>query len=189
MKGIRISVKSSIALLGLAGISILQGCHGHESSATLPLPIALDSEALGYYCMMGIFEHEGPKAQIHVEYSDEPVWFSQVRDAIAFLRSPEETAGVRAVYVNDMGRAESWDKPGADNWIDATAAQFVINSDRRGGMGVPEAIPFGTKDSADAFIRDNGGIRVSLSEIPSDYVLSAVQIYLNAREEKNVNPL
>lgn len=189
MKGIFVNTKSSLALLGLTGMSILQGCFSNESTAPLPPPVALESEALGYYCMMGILEHEGPKAQIHVEYSDEPIWFSQVRDAIAFLRSPEETADVQAVYVNDMGRAESWDKPGVNNWIDATVAQFVINSDRRGGMGVPEAIPFGTVDSADAFIRGNGGMRVSLSEIPSDYVLSAVQIFLNAQEEKNANPL
>ena len=189
MKSIRINTRLSFTLLGLAGLSILQACSSNESTAPPPLPVTLESEALGYYCMMGILEHEGPKAQIHVEYSDEPIWFSQVRDAIAFLRSPEETAGVQAVYVNDMGSAESWDKPGVDNWIDATVAQFVINSDRRGGMGVPEAIPFGSVGSADAFIRDNGGRRVSLSEIPSDYVLSAVQIFLNAQEEKNVNPL
>ena len=188
MKGFRFYKYTLYVLFALAGLLILQGCSSNEPTPP-PAPVALESEALGYYCMMGILEHEGPKAQIHVEYSDDPIWFSQVRDAIAYLRSPEETGGVRVVYVNDMGKAVAWDNPGVDNWIDAELAQFVIDSDRRGGMGVHEAIPFGTVDSADAFIRNNGGTRVSLSEIPSDYVLSAVQIYLNAQEEKNANVL
>ncbi len=189
MKVCRTRVVLPIVLLGVACVSLLQGCSNTESTAPPPPPVALESEALGYYCMMGIIEHEGPKAQIHVSHSDQPIWFSQVRDAIAFLRSPEETAGVKAVYVNDMGKAESWSNPGADNWIDANLAQFVIESDLRGGMGVPEAIPFGTVEDADAFIRDNGGTRVALSEIPSDYVLSAVQIYLNAQDEKDAKPM
>lgn len=188
MNKFRLTKTCFLCLIALATISVLQGCSGKQETPPPP-PVALDSEALGYYCMMGILEHQGPKAQIHVEHSDQPIWFSQVRDAIAYLRSPEETASVQAVYVSDMGRAVSWDKPGADNWIDAELAQFVIDSDRRGGMGVPEAIPFGTINNADAFIQDNGGTRVSLSDIPSGYVLSAVQIYLNAQEEKNAKSL
>lgn len=188
MKGSKNFDLPVIVVLGVITLLTIQSCSSKESAA-LPLPVALESEALGYYCMMGILEHEGPKAQIHVAHSDEPIWFSQVRDAIAYLRSPEETAGVRAVYVNDMSKAVAWNNPGADNWINAESAQFVIDSSRRGGMGVPEAIPFGTIDDADTFIKDNGGTRVSLTEIPSAYVLSAVQIYLNAQDEKNAKPL
>ena len=45
------------------------------------------------------------------------------------------------MYVNDMGVAR-WEAPEPGTWIDANGAWYVIGSDRMGGMGVPEAVPF-----------------------------------------------
>ena len=147
-----------------------------EAAAELPAPTVMTEEAVGYYCQMNLFEHEGPKAQIHVAGMPQPLWFSQVRDAIAYTRLPEETDEVTAFYVSDMGRAESWADPGADNWVAAEQAYFVIESRQTGGMGAPEAVPFGDLAKAEAFAAEKGGRVVALAEIPDDYVLAPVDI-------------
>ena len=72
-----------------------------------------------------------------------------------------------------MGRAPDWDNPGAANWIDARKAFFVIESRRRGGMGAAEAVPFGERAAADAFVTQNGGRVVAFADIPRDYVLGS----------------
>ena len=69
---------------------------------------------------------------------------------------PEEPKDIRAIYVSDMGRAPSWEKPGATNWVDAKQATFVIGSRMKGGMGADEAVPFSDKAAAEDFA-ENGG--------------------------------
>lgn len=162
-------IATVVLALGLAG------CFDDET-VVKPRPVALNDEALGHYCQMNILEHAGPKAQVHLVGSAHPLWFSQVRDAIAFLRMPEETAEVAAVYVNDMARAASWADPGTTNWIDADGAFFVVNSRRAGGMGAPEAVPFARESDAQGFAGQHGGQVVRLGEIGADYVLSPVDV-------------
>lgn len=164
-----------VALVALCAVS-LAGCFEEASVADVPLPVAMTEEAVGHYCQMDVLEHDGPKAQLHVARLDAPLWFTQVRDALAFMRLPEETDEVTAIYVSDMGRAAQWNDPGAENWIDANKAYFVIDSRRTGGMGAPEAIPFGTQDAADQFIDVHGGRVAALGDIPDDYVLGPVSI-------------
>jgi copper chaperone NosL len=156
------------ALLALAACS--------EEAQPPPKAVTMTEEAVGHYCQMLVLEHKGPKAQVHIAGQDHPLWFSQVRDAIAFLRSPEETAQVRAVYVNDMARAKTWDEPGVDNWIAADQAYFVIAGKMTGGMGAPEAVPFGDEAAALAHIATHGGKLVRLADIPDDYVLAPVDV-------------
>jgi len=132
---------------------------------------------------MFLNEHEGPKAQIHIAGRDEPLWFSQVRDAIAFTRLPEETETVTAIYVNDMSRATSWHDAGDAPWIDADAAAYVIGSRRHGGMGAPEAVPFRDMTQAEAFAAENGGHVARFTEIPDDYVLAPVDVAPQTRHE------
>ncbi|MEM8663196.1 MAG: nitrous oxide reductase accessory protein NosL [Pseudomonadota bacterium] len=141
-----------------------------------PLPMAMSSDAAGHYCQMLLPEHPGPKAQIHVVGFSHPLWFSQVRDALAYTRLPEETHEVTAIYVSDMAKAESWDEPGAENWIAADAAHFVLASDRVGGMGAPEAVPFGSLETAQAFAATHRGRIVSFHDIPDAYVLGPVEV-------------
>ena len=141
-----------------------------------PEPVAMTPEAVGYYCQMDVLDHDGPKAQIHVAHLDKPLWFGQVRDAIAYTRLPEETAEVTAIYVHDMANAESWADPGSENWIAVEDAYFVIESSRTGGMGAPEAVPFGSPEAASTFIAEHGGQTVRLAEITDDYVLAPVDV-------------
>lgn len=147
-----------------------------EEVATRPDPVALTAEAVGHYCQMDLLEHPGPKAQVHLEGLDHPLFFSQVRDAIAYQRMPEQSHAITAIYVNDMAAAASWEQPGAENWIDATAAHYVIGSDATGGMDAPELVPFLTADDAADFAQARGGHVLRLAEVADADVLSAVPI-------------
>ena len=160
---------------------LLAACSDADTGGSLPGPVAMTEEAVGHYCSMTVLEHEGPKAQIHLAGIEQPIWFTQVRDAVAFLRSPEERYETIAVYVHDMEKAESWAHPGDDAWIDARKAWFVIGSSRTGGMGTPEAIPFGSEDAAARFMADHGGKAVRLNDIPDRYVLGPVALRETAK--------
>lgn len=159
-----------IALL-LCGL-LLSGC-SEEKDATPPAPYALTEEAMGRYCGMNVLEHPGPKGQIIMSQIPEPIWFSSARDTLAFTMLPEEPKDIAAIYVSDMAKATTWEEPGADNWIDARLAFFVIGSGLRGGMGTDETVPFSTRDAADKFAGEHGGRVVSFEEVPRDYVLGS----------------
>lgn len=149
----------------------LVGCH--EEVAKLPSPQKMTAEAIGHYCGMNLFEHPGPKGQIFAASLIEPVWFSSVRDTIAFTMLPDEPKDIQAIYVSDMGKAPSWDKPGADNWVEARKALFVIGSRVKGGMGGDEVVPFSDRDAATKFAAANGGRIVGFDEVPREYVLAS----------------
>jgi copper chaperone NosL len=135
-----------------------------------PPAVEMTDEALGYYCQMYLADHPGPKAQVIVRGQEQPLWFTQVSDAVAYLKGAERVGDTAAVYVSDMAAAASWAEPGRANWIDADGAVFVIESRQAGGMGTPEAIPFGNADAAAAFVTANGGRAVRLADIPETYV-------------------
>jgi copper chaperone NosL len=160
-------------VMAFAAAMLLAGCNDDAADAVLPPPAHLTSEAMGVFCGMNLLEHPGPKGQIITRSRIDPFWFSSVRDTVAFTLLPEQPRDIRAIYVSDMGRAPDWDNPGADNWIDARKAFFVIESRRRGGMGAAEAVPFGERAAADAFAAENGGRIVGFTEIPRDYVLGS----------------
>ena len=169
-------MKLHLAIAALALITPLAGCKDDVAKSEKPPAVTLTADAAGYYCQMLILEHQGPKAQIHLAGASEPLWFAQVRDGIAYLKSPEQSAEILAFYVTDMGTAASWQAPGPDNWIAAGDAYFVVGSDARGGMGAPEVVPFGDPQKAGAFAAQRGGTLVRLSDIPAETVLAPVEI-------------
>ncbi|WP_282610948.1 nitrous oxide reductase accessory protein NosL [Pelagibius sp. Alg239-R121] len=154
-----------------------------EEVAVIPDPVALTENALSHYCQMWVADHGGPKAQIHLEGLSEPIFFAQVRDALAYLHSPERDAPITIVYVSDMAKAESWEKPGSANWVAARSAAFVVGADIKGGMGAPEIAPFGSVTAAKDFAEHRGGTVMSLDEIPSEAVLNAVDFALPGENE------
>lgn len=170
------------ALPLLLPLALLMGCKDDVASLAIPEPLVLTEEAAGHYCQMVILEHQGPKGQVHLAGFPAPLWFSQVRDGIAYLKSPEQTAEILVLYVNDMGEAVSWQEPGEDNWIDANTAFFVVDSDAVGGMGAPEIAPFSDRAKAEEFITLHGGEIMLLAEIPAALVLSPVEIDTAALE-------
>jgi copper chaperone NosL len=157
-------------LLGLLTLA-LTAC-GQEETAERPDPEPIDRQDTAYFTGMIIPDHDGPKGQIWIAGKDAPLWFSNVRDTKAFTLLPEEQGKrIRAIYVQDIGQAESWDHPGPDAWIEARDAHYVIHSGRRGGMGAPEPVPFATRDGAQAFAAREGGEVVTWDGIPRDFVL------------------
>lgn len=169
-------MRASIARrLGLAAAilaaALAAGCNREPAAAAPPPPAEVQADSVGHYCGMLLADHEGPKGQIRLASRADPVWFSSVRDAIAFTRLPEEPRDIAAIYVNDMGRARNWEQPEAGAWVEARQAWFVLDSDRRGGMGAPEAVPFSDPAAAEAFRQAHQGRVVRLAEIPDAYVL------------------
>jgi len=154
-------------------LTLLGGCRKEEDQP--PSPVALTPEVVGYYCGMNLSEHAGPKGQIILSSRNEPVWFSSVRDTLSFTMLPEEPKDIRAVYVSDMGKAMSWEDPGASNWINAHKAVFVIESRMKGGMGAPEAVPFADRSAAERFTAENGGQIVTFGDVPRDYILGTIE--------------
>ncbi len=164
--------RSVMAAFLAVGLAILGGCDD-KKSAQAPAPREITDASVGRYCGMQLNEHPGPKGQAFVAGISDPVWFSSARDTLAFLMLPEEPKSIAAVYVTDMAKAATWDEPGPGTWIDARKAFYVIGSDRQGGMGAAEAVPFGAEGAAKMFVVQYGGTIVTFGAVPRDYVLSA----------------
>ena len=177
-----------LASLFLAFIC-LAACKEDVVQNTDPVPFNADS--LGHFCQMSLLEHEGPKAQVHIAGQPGiPLFFSQVRDALAYLRMPEQSHEVLAVWVSDMGNTNAtWRNPGTDNWIEASSAHYVIEGDALGGMGAPETVPFLDKASALDFADRHGGRVVGIDAIPDSHVLAPVTFTEDASEEDFQNQL
>lgn len=164
-------MKLTFATVALAAI-FLAGCSPKEN-AVMPAPTAMTAEAMGRYCGMNVMEHDGPKGQVIMQQTEEVIWFSSARDTVAFTMLPEEPRDIAAIYVSDMSKAPSWEKPGAENWVDARKAHYVIESSRVGGMGMAEAVPFSVEQDASAFAEKNGGRVVGFKDIPENYILGS----------------
>jgi len=162
-----------IAAAALA-LSLLAACDP-APTAKLPAPQEISGDSIAEFCNMMVDEHGGPKGQIFVASRAEPYWFASVRDAFAFTMLPEEPKDIVAIYVNDMGKVANWDRPEPGTWIEARQAVFVVNSDRRGGMGIAEAIPFADPALAQAFAAEHRGYVVSFAEVPRHYPLQEIE--------------
>ncbi len=149
-------------------ILLLAACEKNQP-VEVPPAQKLTREANGYYCLMTTTDHSGPKGQILLTNQQQALWFTSVRDTIAFTLSPEEPKNIAAIYVSDMTNA-NWNDPGADNWIDAHKSWYVLGSNRSGGMGAPEAVPFSTKASAELFAGQQGGSVYTFTSIPPEYI-------------------
>ena len=159
----------ALSLLALAA------CREDETAA-LPQPVTMTGEAVGHFCQMNLLEHPGPKAQVHLDGLPWPLFFSQVRDAVAYQRMPEQSHMIRVIYVSDMGAAAArWDDPGPDNWIAADSALYVVGADVVGGMEAPELVPFSDRAAADAFVARHGGQVLGLADIADTEVLAPVE--------------
>jgi copper chaperone NosL len=149
----------------------LAACDGEGQVAEAPPPQEPGAEAVGYYCGMTVADHPGPKGQVFLEGRDDPLWFSSARDLLAFTMLPDESKAVAALYVNDMSRAQDWDRPDPGSWVRADEAVYVVGSDRRGGMGALETVPFSDRAAAERFRAQHGGSLFAFGEVPEEYVL------------------
>ncbi|MFC4272290.1 copper resistance protein CopZ [Sneathiella chungangensis] len=161
-----------ILRLGVAILLLTVAAACDDIADIAPPPQALKDDAVGAYCGMILVEHAGPKGQVFEKGRKDPLWFTAVRDAIAYTRLPGESQHTVGFYVHDMALATSWEEPQRDGiWIAADSAFYVVGSDKRGGMGMLEMVPFGTRDAADAFAAEHGGKVMKLDEIPDSLLL------------------
>ena len=170
-------------LAAILCLAILPACQ--EDTADIPQAVTMTASAVGHFCQMNMLEHPGPKAQVHLTgLPGTPLFFSQVRDAVAYMRMPEQSHAILATWVNDMAApGASWEHPGADNWLDAEQAFFVVGSTIVGGMGAPEIVPFSTRIAADAFVKTNGGEVMRLADIPDSAALAPVDTPTSAQDQ------
>ena len=149
---------------------LLAGCQQEVAQNTDP--VALTPETLGYFCQMNLLEHDGPKGQVHLDgQPGAPLYFSQVSDLVTYLRLPEQSSQVLAIYVSDMGAdGATWEQPGAANWTDGRTATYVVGAGVTGGMGAPELVPFADPVKAEAFAALNGGTVMNLDAIPDSAI-------------------
>jgi copper chaperone NosL len=161
----------------------LTACQEDTAQNTDPLP--LTPETLGHFCQMNLMEHEGPKGQVHLDgLPGAPLFFSQVSDMVVYLRLPEQSSTVLAIYVSDMGaEGATWAAPGVANWIDAETAHYVVGADVQGGMGAAEVVPFADLAAAQAFADDRGGAVMALEDIPDSAVSAPVSAAATGDED------
>ena len=158
-------------LAALSMAAALASCDDGPDSLAKPAPLEPTRDAIGHYCNMIVVDHNGPKGQIHLASAEAPVWFSSVRDTIAFTMLPEEADDIVALYVNDMAKATNWNAPEPGAWVEAEKAWYVVGSDRRGGMGAPEVVPFSDRQKGEAFAQRHGGHVVAFDAIPREAIL------------------
>lgn len=152
---------------------LLAACNQEIAGQPKPPPQEPTATSVAYFCSMGLLEHGGPKAQAFRAGKSEPLWFSSVRDAVAFSILPGEPKDVVAIYVNDMAKARNWDRPEAGAWVEAHDAWYAIDSDYNAGMGGKEAVPFSNETAALSFTATHGGTVLRFNEIPENYILES----------------
>ena len=151
---------------------VLSACES-ASRGEKPPPRELTGDETGYFCDMLVRSHHGPKGQIFIASRAEPLWFTSVRDTLAFTRLPDEPRTIHAIYVTDVGRA-SWDRPEPGAWVDAEDAWNVVGSNGTGGMGAAEVVPFKDRAQAREFATRHGGVVTDLESVPTDQLLGTV---------------
>jgi copper chaperone NosL len=162
----------------------LQGCGEKAPEKTDRTPIALSDDAIGHFCGMQVSVHDGPKGQVFLKGKDEPLWFVSVRDSLAYSRMPDEKFKISTIYVSDMGKAESWDRPGDAAWVRAEDAWYAVGSSRIGGMGMAEFVPFSDKAKAEDFVATYGGTLAKIDEIKTEALLGSDDILVTIDKDK-----
>ena len=155
-------------------VATLTWACGDRQPATVMGPQELTRDAVGYFCGMTVLDHKGPKGQVFLTDRQQPLWFTSVRDTIAFTLLPGEPKNIAAIYVTDIGHA-NWNQPEPGTWIDARKAFYVLGSDRVGGMQAPEVVPFVTMEDAKLFIKQHGGGIFIFDTIPRESILEPAE--------------
>jgi len=168
---IRPTVRGALAATVLC--ILLAGCNEDIAGQPKPPPQEPTAASVAYFCSMGLLEHGGPKAQAFRSGKSEPLWFSSIRDAVAFSILPGEPKDILALYVNDMAKARNWERPEAGTWVEAHDAWYAIGSDYNADMGGKEPVPFSDEKAAQSFTTAHGGTVVRFDDIPEKYILES----------------
>lgn len=115
---------------------------------------------------MVLVDYPGPKAQMHFA-EGAPEFFCDVTELFAMVLAPEQRRPVKAMFVQDMGKAD-WAQP-QGHWIDAKAAYYVVGSKKHGSMGETFGT-FAAEQDAQAFAQKEGGAVKRFEQITLEMV-------------------
>ena len=151
----------------LAAALALAAC-GEGTSTTASAPAEFTASTACVLDGMLLAEHPGPKAQILYDGAAEPDFFCDTVEMFNVYLQPAQVRAVRAVYVQDMGKAD-WDEP-RGQWIDARSAFYVVGGKRRGSMG-PTIASFAEREAATRFAGEYGGQVLPFAEVKPEMVV------------------
>jgi copper chaperone NosL len=156
-----------VALAAIGSLGLLAGCGERASEAQALAPVEIDRSTSCELDGMLLSDYPGPKAQVHYVGQDKPSFFCDTVELFSILLAGEQVRAARAVYVQDMGKAD-WDAP-QGHWVDAKAAFFVLGSKRHGSMG-PTIGSFAQEADAARFAAEYGGKVLRFGDIKADMV-------------------
>lgn len=155
------------ALAAFGSLGALAGCGERASEAQSLAPVEIDRSTSCELDGMLLADYPGPKAQVHYAAQDKPSFFCDTVELFNTLLAGEQVRAARAIYVQDMGKA-NWDHP-QGHWIDAKTAFYVLGSKRHGSMG-PTIGSFAQEADATKFAAEHGGKVLRFGEITVDMV-------------------
>lgn len=155
-------------LLAGAATGLLAACGRSAPGAGGAVAVEIDRSTSCALDGMLLADYPGPKAQIHYAGRSEPDFFCDTVEMFHIHLNPEIVQPVRALYVQDMGKAD-WDHP-QGHWIDAKTAWYVHGSSRRGSMG-PTIASFADERDAVDFAQKFGGTVLRFGDITADMVV------------------
>ena len=157
----KLSRRHLLLAAGAASLAGLAGCTPAESR-TVPTPVEIDAASTCDLDGMLLADYPGPKAQIHYAGAAAPVFFCDTVEMFATILTPEQVKPIRAVFVQDMGKAD-WEQP-RGHWFDAKTGFYVVGSKRRGSMG-PTIASFAVQADATRFSGEFGGQVLRFTEV------------------------
>lgn len=149
----------------LCAVAVLCAC-GERTEAPVAA-VEIDSATTCDLDGMLLADYPGPKAQIHFKGEEKPTFYCDTVEMFNTLLKPEQVKPIRAVLVQDMGKAD-WNQP-RGNWFDARTGIYVLGSKLRGSMGLTIA-SFSREEDAKSFATKNGGKVLKFSEFTRDMV-------------------
>lgn len=157
--------RQSLLLATLCAVAGLSACG--DKAETAVVAVEIDSATTCDLDGMLLADFPGPKAQIHFKDQAKPSFYCDTVEMFNTLLKPEQVKAMRAVLVQDMGKAD-WDQP-RGNWFDARAGIYVLGSKRTGSMG-PTIASFSQEADAQAFVVKHGGKVLRFAQITRDMV-------------------
>lgn len=158
-------IRQTLFLVTLCAAALLVACG--DKSETAVVAVEIDPATTCDLDGMLLADFPGPKAQIHFKGEDKPTFYCDTVEMFNTLLNPEQVKPVRAVMVQDMGKAD-WEQP-RGNWFDARTGIYVLGSKRKGSMG-PTIASFVQEADAQAFASQYGGKVLRFGDITRDMV-------------------
>lgn len=157
--------RTSFLFAALCAVAVLSACG--DKAETAVVAVEIDPGTTCDLDGMLLADFPGPKAQIHFKGEAKPSFYCDTVEMFNTLLKPEQVKAIRAVLVQDMGKAD-WDQP-RGNWFDARTGFYVLGSKRKGSMG-PTIASFAQETDATAFAAKNGGRVLRFSDVKPDMV-------------------